>query len=97
MGKVEVKAAQQEDEIAGVGRTTDGFEEHGMECIQEAGRFHAGAAVVAGQAEVVVRDVVGSAGGGTGATVVIIKPACEQGDQGRRVGMRDGPGMKALI
>ena len=55
-----------------------------MECIQEAGRFHAGATAGAGQAEAVVRDVVGSAGGGTGAIVMIIKPGCEQSDQGRR-------------
>ena len=48
-----------------------------MKCIEEAGRFHAGATAVAGQVEAVMRGVVGSAGGGTVAIPVMVKPGFE--------------------
>jgi hypothetical protein len=87
--QVEVEAAQQEDEVAAIRHTrrsfvADGFEEHAVECIQEAGRLHAGMAADTGQPKPVMCDVVGSAGGGAVAVVVIVEPGFEQSDQGRR-------------
>ena len=89
MRQVEVEAAQQEDEVAGIRHTrrsfvADGFEKQGVKCIQEAGRVHARETAVAGEAEAVMRDVVGSTVGRAGAIVVIVKPGFEQSDQGRR-------------
>ena len=92
MRLVEVEAAQQEDEVSGIrlrrtkrsGFVANGFEKHGMKRIEEARRFHAGETAVAGEVEAVMRDVVGSAGGGPVAIPVIVKPGFEQSDQGRR-------------
>jgi hypothetical protein len=103
--QVEVEAAQQEDEGAGIRRAwrsfvADGFEKHGVKCIQEAGRVHARTTAVAGEAEAVMCDVVGSTVGGAVAIVVIVKPGLRRPISGGgkfSLGMRDEPGMWASI
>jgi hypothetical protein len=71
-----------------------------MKCIEEAGRFHAGETAVAGEVEAVMRDVVGSAGGGPVAIPVIVNQLLRRAISGGgkfSLGMRDEPGMWASI